>query len=62
MRAILFRVLLLTFVAASIGQPAAQQPASQQAGALSIDTLMATPFPTDLFPAQWDPKLGIHVT
>lgn len=45
MRAILFRVLLLTFVAAFIGQPAAQQPA------LSIDTLMATPFPTDLIAA-----------
>jgi dipeptidyl aminopeptidase/acylaminoacyl peptidase len=47
MRAILFRCLLLTFVAAFISHPSAQQPAA----ALSIDTLMATPFPTDLIAA-----------
>jgi dipeptidyl aminopeptidase/acylaminoacyl peptidase len=47
MRAFLFRVLLLTFVAAFISQPSAQQAPA----ALSIDTLMATPFPTDLIAA-----------
>ncbi|HEX8030099.1 MAG TPA: prolyl oligopeptidase family serine peptidase [Vicinamibacterales bacterium] len=47
MRAILFRCLLLTFAVTFVGQPSAQQPA----GVLSIDTLMATPFPTDLIAA-----------
>src|SRR5262245_56479465 len=46
MRAVLFRCLLLTFVAAFTAPSSAQSPA-----ALSIDTLMATPFPTDLVAA-----------
>ena len=45
-RAVLFRCLLLTFVTA-----VASNPAAQSTGALSIDTLMATPFPTDLVAA-----------
>jgi Tol biopolymer transport system component len=47
MRAILFRCLLLTCVVSFISVPSAQQPATT----LSIDTLMATPFPTDLVAA-----------
>ena len=46
MRAVLFRCLLLTFVTAVVSNPAAQST-----GALSIDTLMATPFPTELVAA-----------
>jgi dipeptidyl aminopeptidase/acylaminoacyl peptidase len=42
----LFRTLLLTFTAVSLTYPSAQST-----GALSIDTLMATPFPTDLIAA-----------
>ncbi len=54
-RHLLILNLTLIFVALSIVQPPV---AAQTRG----DTEIVVPGQTTIFPAQWDPKLGIHVT